>query len=213
VTGLAEGAFTEREDLGGRNPEHESRSGFVMKAAVTYFESPPPSHLLVHASARRSSILSSATRDGIAFHHHVHAVIPAVTAGHQDHVQVAAQIEGLLFIRTCLRMQCVVEPHGDERSNVRPAIGSVEIQKSSAVSSARRVAAHSVATASESLKRTSSVGRWFAHRKVLLDLEHRTSLPLSALRDTHASLLPVLLETRLDLTASADGAQPIAGQE
>jgi hypothetical protein len=46
-----------------------------------------------------------------------------VAAGYQDDVRIAAQVEGLLLGGARCEVESFLEPHGNERSDVRSTIG------------------------------------------------------------------------------------------
>src|SRR5262249_34891193 len=59
----------------------------------------------------------------VALDHDIEAPIPAVAAGAEDHVPVAAQVDSLLLAGAGTEVQGVAGPHSHQRRHVRPAIG------------------------------------------------------------------------------------------
>lgn len=82
VTGVAEGAFGKREDLGGRDGEHEDRViAFVVKDAAKHFLVPSSVPLGGPrlGEAFKHGIVGEL--DCITLHHNVEPAVPAVAAG------------------------------------------------------------------------------------------------------------------------------------
>ena len=61
--------------------------------------------------------------DGVALHHHVQAALPAVAPGGQDYVRAGRQVAGFLLGGPGAEVQRLVQPHRDQRGDVRPAVG------------------------------------------------------------------------------------------
>src|SRR5262249_49406179 len=53
----------------------------------------------------------------------VESVVPLVAPRSEDDGWVAGEVTGLLFLWSCTEMECLVEPHSDERRHVRPPVG------------------------------------------------------------------------------------------
>src|SRR6202042_3005792 len=60
----------------------------------------------------------------IALDNHVEAALPVVGARGQRDARVAGEVVRLLLVWPRGEVQCVVEPDGDERSDVWPAVGA-----------------------------------------------------------------------------------------
>src|SRR5487761_1408014 len=125
VPGVAEVALGEREDLGGRYREHQDRLNAIWVVEA------PAAHLVLPSSVPlRGPRLSEALEqvivgelDGVTLDDDVQPCVPVVAASRQDHVRVAAQVDGLLLGSAGAEADGAVEPHGDERGHVRSAVG------------------------------------------------------------------------------------------
>ncbi len=157
MTRVTEVALGEREDLGGRDREHEGRPPtWVLKAAVVHLELPLPVPLSgpCHGEAFEHVIISDLDR--VALDHDVESFFPVVASGRQNHVRVPTQVHGLLFSSAGGKVESAIKPHGNQWRDVGATVGSDRRDPEQlGSSSARRVSSHPVATASGSLKRGS----------------------------------------------------------
>ena len=115
VTRVAEVALGEREDLGGRDREHEGRPPtWVLKAAVVHLELPlsvPPGGPC-HGEALEHVIVSDLDR--VALDHDVEPFFPVVASGRQNHVRVPTQVHGLLLSSTSGEVESAIKPYGNQ---------------------------------------------------------------------------------------------------
>src|SRR5262249_42793556 len=63
-------------------------------------------------------------RDRVTLHHDIEPLVPGVASGAEDHVPVAAQVDGLLLLCAGTEVQRIAVPYGHERGHVRPAVGA-----------------------------------------------------------------------------------------
>src|SRR6185437_4565591 len=61
--------------------------------------------------------------DRVTFDDHVQPPVPGVAPGAEDHMPVAAQVDGLLLVGAGAEVQGAVGPHGDQWRHVRTAVG------------------------------------------------------------------------------------------
>src|SRR5689334_2287622 len=87
----------EREDLGGADREDQRRAGPVLEAAVAYLELPLAVPLACPGLRQPGEQGLVGDLDGVALGYHVEPLIPPGAAGQQQHVRVAAQVDGLLL--------------------------------------------------------------------------------------------------------------------
>jgi len=117
----AEGALGEREDLGGRDREHEDRPIiFEVKAAATRPSSVP---LRGPGLGEAFEHVIVGNLDGVALDHDIKPCVPVVAAGRQNYVRVPTKVLGLLFSGASAEVDGPIEPHGNQRSDVGRAFG------------------------------------------------------------------------------------------
>src|SRR5689334_24797669 len=87
----------EREDLGGADREHRHRPALVFEAAVAYLELPLAVPLARPGLRQPGEQGLVGDLDGVALGYHVEPLVPPGAAGQQQHVRVAAQVDGLLL--------------------------------------------------------------------------------------------------------------------
>src|SRR4051794_40443378 len=122
VTGVAEGPLAEAQDLRWPHGEHERLPGFVTEAAVLHLVVPAPVPLRAPrlGEAFEHRVICHPRR--IAFDDDIQSPIPAVAPGGQDHARIGLQVDGLLLARARRKVNGLVEPHGDERGDVRSTV-------------------------------------------------------------------------------------------
>ena len=144
MTRVTEVALGEREDLGGRDREHEGRPPtWVLKAAVVHLELPLPVPLSgpCHGEAFEHVIISDLDR--VALDHDVESFFPVVASGRQNHVRVPTQVHGLLFSSAGGKVESAIKPHGNQWRDVGATVGSDRRDPEQlGSSSARRVSSH-----------------------------------------------------------------------
>src|SRR5215471_21849397 len=120
---MAEFALGKSQDLGGLYREHEGRAAPVVKCAAVHLVLPPPVPLRGPRLGQALEHFVVGEPDGVALDHHVQALVPAVAAGSQDHVRVALEVDGLLLGAAGGEVDGPLEPHGNERGDMGPAVG------------------------------------------------------------------------------------------
>src|SRR5271165_3800100 len=127
VAGLAEAALGEREDLGRADLEHQRLplpAARALEGAVADLELPLPVPLSCPGLCEPGEEGIVGHPYGVAFGHHVEPLVPPVAAGQQQHVRVAAQVDGLLLAVAGAEVERSVQPHGHQRGEVGPAVGT-----------------------------------------------------------------------------------------
>lgn len=156
---VTEFAFGKNEDLGRAHRENEADI-----AALVGSETDPGDNLVLPTSIplRQPSCgqtcqrIAFGYRLGIALNNDVQTCLPAITAGRQDYVVIAAQIKRFLLLAASTKMQGVVDPNRDQRGDVGSAVSTDgRNPEQFCPSIARRVSSHPVAVASGSLYRVS----------------------------------------------------------
>jgi len=121
---VAEAALGESEDFRWANSEHERGPDVVSKAILTNLVSPSAIPLLRPSRREPAELLRVGDAGRLALDNHVEAALPVVGARGQRDARVTGEVARLLLIRACGEVQCVVEPDGDERSDVWAAVGT-----------------------------------------------------------------------------------------
>src|SRR3984885_3145796 len=122
MSGVAEAALGEGKNFRWADSEHEDGPGAVSKAILADLVFPSPVPLFCPGCGEPVELLCVGDAGRLALHNHVKAAPPGIGARGKRDAGVAGEVARLLLIRTRGEVQCVVEPDGDERSDVRPAV-------------------------------------------------------------------------------------------
>src|SRR5690348_5085914 len=120
---MAEFSPGKSEDLGWLYRAHEGRAAPVAKCAGVHLVLPPPVPLHGPRLGEALEHFVVGEPDGVALHHHVQPLVPAIAAGGQDHMRVVFKVDGLLLGAAGGDVDGPVEPYGNERGDVGPTVG------------------------------------------------------------------------------------------
>src|ERR1700729_4642441 len=122
MSGVTEVSLGEGKNLRWADSEHERGPRVVSKAILTDLVLPSPVPLLRPGCGEPVELLYVGDPGRLALDNHVEAALPVIGAGGQRDARVAGEVARLLLVRARGEVQGVVEPDGDERSDVRPAV-------------------------------------------------------------------------------------------
>src|SRR4030088_1583738 len=122
MSGVAEAALGEGQDFRWAGGEHERGPDVVSKAILTDLILPSPVPLLRPGCGESVELLCVGDAGRLALDDHVEAALPVVSASGRRDARIAGEVARLLLVRACGEVQRVVEPDGDERGDVRPAV-------------------------------------------------------------------------------------------
>src|ERR1700735_2529045 len=122
MSGVAEAPLCEGKDFRWADGEHERSSGVVFKAVLTDLVIPSSVPLARPGCGKPLELPCVGDAGRLALDNHVEAALPVVGASGQGDVRVAGEVARLLLAGAGSEVQRVVEPDGDQRSDVRPAV-------------------------------------------------------------------------------------------
>src|SRR5580704_12037860 len=124
MSGVTEVSLGEGKNLRWADSEHERGPRVVSKAILTDLVLPSPVPLLRPGCGKPVELLCVGDAGRLALDDNIEAALPIVGASGQRDARVAGEVARLLLVRACGEVQRVVEPDGDERSDVWPAVGA-----------------------------------------------------------------------------------------
>src|SRR4051812_43952270 len=122
MPGVAEAALGEGKDSCWVDGVHECGPDVVSKAILTDLVLPSAVPLLRPGCGQPVELLCVGDAGRLALDNHVEAALPVVGPSGQRDARVAGEVERLLLVLARGEVQRVVEPDGDERSDVGPAV-------------------------------------------------------------------------------------------
>jgi hypothetical protein len=123
---LAERPLGEREDLRGHDREDQDRSGTALMPEGILVDFVLPASIPLPRPRLGETFEDALVRDldGVTLDHNVKPPFPLVAAGREEHVPIASQVDGLLFVRAGGEVDGILQPNGHEGRDVGATVGS-----------------------------------------------------------------------------------------